>query len=554
MQNDPPPAGDNQEPREQAQPNQQQPEAARAPENAASPGPQKPARPQPHQDEDGGDLNAIGLSDAQRLFAGDSDGHGEDGTLEPNAPLKQQFERAKARRHKSAGRDPYLEMDHFTQYEIGMEILRERLPNQHPALAEIETLCQRLHENIRFVRINGEKPGMDVDRTTIIREMNNQSLMVISITFDDLCQTRDLDDERDGESSDLPQTRSAVAEWYTKLNWFERCYVIAVCVLQGAPSHEVSRAANELHALIEQAYPPRQPGATNEYPISHGSVGPTFISAEDMLAHTHTRTRKLYGAERIMWRDDAFDPLVREFLARQATTVGMRFADRNLLDILEEWVVGGNEERALRAGRVLADLWWRQHQDKVLELAETWAHSDDENIWQGGAALLYGAYAAECAERPAMKAADSEVLGRLREWADWRDDAEMAQVAAYTYGLLGRQWPEVALDGLDHLLCLGASARTNNINPPLPVTFLAMLSYMEMATSGQIRALLKRFASHAKHYAGSSQHTNRRAFERRAVIYGTRAWPRYALLSRCLPGGALARWSSEGKDACILSN
>ena len=237
-----------------------------------------------------------------------------------------------------------------------------------------------------------------------------------------------------------------------------------------------------------------------------------FVSAEEMLADTNTETEKYYGAERITWRDDAFDPIVREFLARQAATVGMRFGDHNLLDILEVWVVSGNEERAMRAGRVLADLWWRQDEDKVLELADTWARSADENIWQGGAALLYGAYAAERSERPEMQAADSEVLRRLREWADWRDDAELAQVAAYTYGLIGRQWPEVALNGLDDLLCLGASARTNNATPPIPVTFLAMLSYMEMATSGQVRPLLQRFASHAARY-GQVSLKNQAVFE-----------------------------------------
>jgi hypothetical protein len=519
MQDNPPPPDDNQTPREpdeQAESSQQSPEEARAPENAASPSPKEPPRPQspqPPGNAEDTDFQAVGLDYAQRLFAGDSTSRVGDGVAPSDLPFKHEFERTKARFHKSAGRELDLERDQFTPYERGIERLRAQIPVQYQALADIDTLCGRLEENIGFVRINGDNSEKSSDRAAIIRELHNQSLIAIKVSFYTLCRIADPDDERGESSSDLPQTQSKVAEWYTKLNWFKRCYVIAACVLQGAPSHEVSRAANELHELIEQAYSPRQSAATDEqHPISQTSDGPMFVSAEDLLAHTYTVTEKYYGAERITWRDDAFDPVVREFLARQATTVGMRFGGHNLLDILEVWVVSGNEERAMRAGRMLADLWWRQHEDKVLELADAWARSADDNIWQGGAALLYGAYAAERSERPEMKAADSEVLRRLRAWADWRDDAELAQVAAYTYGLIGRQWPEVALDGLDDLLCLGASARTNNAIPPLPVVFLAMLSYMELATSGQVRPLLKRFARHATSY-GQRSLKNQAVFE-----------------------------------------
>jgi hypothetical protein len=514
MQDNPPPPSDNQEHQEQSQPNLRTPEEARTPENTTSPSPKEPVRPQSPQGEEDVDLRRYAdLRYAQRFYASDSDSRSEDGTPEPNAPFKQEFEKSRVWFRKSAGRELYPHRDHLTRYERGMEMLREQLPNQHPARPAIEILCERLTENIEFVRINKDFPEKEADRMTIIGELHIQSLNAIEVSFYKLCHITGPDDERGEAGSDLPQTQAEVAEWYTNLNWFERCYVIAACVLQDAPSHEVSRAANELHSLIESASPLRQSGVTDERSMSHATTGPVFISAEEMLTHTYTVTEKHYGAERIMWRDEAFDPLVREFLARQTTTVGMRFANRDLLDILEEWVVSGNEERAFRAGRVLADLWWRQHQDKVLKIAETWARSDDENIWQGGAALLYGAFVAECAERPAMKATDSEVLHRLREWADWREDAEMAQVAAYAYGLIGRQWPEIALDGLDHLLCLGASARVNNATPPLPVIFLAMLSYMELAISGQVRPLLKRFASHATHYIGNVRHTNRSVFE-----------------------------------------
>jgi hypothetical protein len=497
MQNNPSAPGDSQPPREQPSPEQGQPEAAKASSAAA------PVHEAGHGQPPSGDakdvnfdLNAVGgLNGAQRLFESDTAGRKADGASMPSSPFGQQIEWAKTQRRRQAGREPFIQWDPLTRYERGITILLERIPLQHPALGDITILCTRLSENIDHSRVSGGTPEREATRMDIIRELNNRSLMVIQVTFSQLCQVNGSEDNENGASAQkLPETQREVADWYTKLSWLERCHVIAVCVLQGAPAHEVSRAANELYALIEQAYP-AGPAASNRE-----TVGPVFVSSEDLLTHTHTVTRKLEGAERILWRDEAFDPHVREFLARQATTVGMRFADQNLLDILQSWAVSDDEERALRAARMLAELWWRQHQDKLLELAELWAASDEPQIWQGGAALLYGAYAAERAERPNMKVADSHVLRRLREWADWRDDAELALVAAYAYGLLGRQWPDIALDGLDHLLCLGIAERKNNTAPPLPVLFLAMLSYVELAASGQIRPLLTRFASHATHY------------------------------------------------------
>lgn len=509
MHDNPPQSGDNKQPQEQSQPNQQPPEEAQSPETDASLPPQLP-----HTEEDvylkGPDLNYAG-----RLYTGDSASDGMDDSSTPDSPLDSQLRRAKALLRKSGGRDRYLYLDPLTRFERAIDVLTDRLPDQHPKLPDILLVCSRLQENIDYCRCNGKSTDNTAERNAILASLDALSMAVINISFHVLSQVAvNLDDEDNEVSKDLPRTQRDVARWYGDLNWFERCYVIAACVLQGAPSHEVSRAAHDLYTLIEQTYPPAQSTSRDEHRESLSAMGPVFISAEEVLRHTHTVTWKRDGdsAERIMWCDEAFDPLVREFLARQATAVGMRFANRNLLDILEEWVVSGNSERAMRAGRMLAELWWRQHRDKVLELAETWAHRGDENIWMAGATLLYGAYAAEQAETPGMKAAGSVVLLRLHEWADWRDDAGMAQVAAYTYGLLGRQWPEAALDGLDYLLCLGASARTKNTSPPLPVVFLAMLSYVEMASLGQIRPLLKRFASHAAHY-GRRSLKNRAVFE-----------------------------------------
>lgn len=512
MQDNPPP-GDNPAPRpsdDQARDDQRPPAA----ERPADPGPaQAPASTPPN--DLSFDLNAVGLDTAQRLYT--SDGGGRPGDGGQASPIDKQFEQARAQFRRQPGREPVLHWDYWARFERGIDVLIHRVPMHDPAYIIVSTLEVRLRTNIALVRQHGDNENRRSDRNEILEQLNYQSIQLIQTSFTDLCAVGDTgangaDSAHDAQDAHgaraLPTTQREVADWYTGLDWLERCYVIAVCVLRGAPSHEVSRAAHELHTLIEQAYPARQTSAQDEHSTG-APVGPAFISVEDLLTHTHTVACKIDGAERIMWRDEAFDPLVREFLARQATTAGMRFAQHNLLDILQGWAVSDDEERAFRAARVLADLWWRQHQDKLLELAETWAASGEAQIWQGGAALMYGAYVAERAERPDMKATDSEALRLLHEWSDWRDDDEgLALVAAYAYGLIGRQWPDAALDGLDYLLCLGATARKHNTIPPPSILFLAMLSYVEMASSGQIRPLLKRFASHAEYYTLRARNTN----------------------------------------------
>lgn len=499
MQNDPPP-GDSPAPQGQS-PN----------DGPTSADPQPPTDEQPSAGSAQGptasprsdlafDLN-IGLDAASHLYTSDASAGVGSSAADFASPLEKQIKEARAQFRRQPGREPFFQWDPLTRYERGIKILLDRIPAQHPKLGDVSTLCRRLQENIDYTRVYGTTPTLEATRSEILGSLDNQTLVIFQITFTRLYQINGSGGKGDtADGQELPKTQRDVADWYTQLFGLERCYVIAACVLQGAPSHEVSRAAHELHQLIEQARPVVQ-RAPNDERSGHGAMEPDFISAEDLLVHTHSVAHKIEGAERIMWRDEAFDTLVREFLARQATTVGMRFAEHDLLDILQGWAVSDDEERSFRAARVLADLWWRQHQDKLLDLAETWAASDEPQIWQGGAALLYGAYVAERAERPGTKDADSIVLRRLHEWSDWRDDdAGFALVATYAYGLLGRQWPEVALDGLDYLLCLGAKARKHNTTPPLSILFLAMLSYVEMASAGQIRPLLKRFASHAEYY------------------------------------------------------
>lgn len=447
----------------------------------------------------------------------------------PNSPIGKMDELfGKNRVHVKHER--FFVHDHLTRYERGMAFLEERMPPQHEKLEDVSALCIRLRENIRRARRSGDIAERGAERHEILITLNGYCVEIIQITFDRLCGIRESEGQDSVEMPALPTKVREVADWFRRLSLLERCFAIAVCVLQGAPSQHVSRAANELCVLLERSARRVAEAAQAQGDGKQPSEGTSqaFVSVEELLEHTHIVSERYDGAERMRWEDDAFASIMEEFLARQATMVGMLFDGRSLLEILQDWATSDNEERSWRAARLLARIWWRTDSKELFDLADEWAKSDDMQTWQSAAALLYGAYVAERdgantserdgantaerAEPVTLDVSNSETLRHLRGWADWTNDAEFACVAAYAYGLIGHQSPTVALDGLDHLLRLGkAWAALNGGAPtqraPFNVVAFAVLSYAELAASGHVRDVLARFAQHAEYYGRSLRST-----------------------------------------------
>jgi hypothetical protein len=416
-------------------------------------------------------------------------------------------------RRKAPGRrERFLHHDPWTRYERGLARLEERIPPDHPEYTRIAIQRNKLQENIDSVRNGRDEPALYNERHSTIAVLDGLVIAVLRVTFMQLCEETpgaQADAVQDEEMAKPPETAREVSQWFLALNPMEQCFALAVTILDGAPSHKVSRAASDLYEPMRQEMLRREEQARRNQKKGYGSepVAPAMVGIEQLLERTFTVTERFDGAERIRWRNDARIGRMREFLARQTTTVGMMIGDRNLLDILQEWAIRGEEERGWRAALTLAELWWRQDQRALLTLADEWAASHDMQTWQGAAALLYGAYAAEQAEdRLGREAGQSPILDHLVGWSDWREDHELACVAAYTYGLLGYRWPMVALDGLDRLLAFEFRAEgTSERSAPLDVLVFALMAYTEIAEAGYIRPLLARLASHAERLAHAAR-------------------------------------------------
>ncbi len=440
------------------------------------------------------------VDNAGRLIRGESEPRG--GTFD--ADLKQA-----QKSFGGWGRKTFLRVPvYLAQYMQGLATVEERA-STHPKYGEMMVVCSRLRENIIRAGWSGDREQLRSERGEIIEVLNSYTDEIFHVYFyPALCQVDESSGAPAGGPSKSPTDQLSIGKWFgSELGPFERCFVVAVALLEGAPSSEISRAAHELNTLELRAQA-RTGQAQGANEIAGVAPSSAEVTIEDLLASTHTRVVKVEGAERVIWSDEAFGPRVQELIARQATTVGLTYGGRNLLDILQGWAKSENEERAWRAAWSLAQLWWRQDQAQVFRLANEWAKSDDVQTWQSGATLLYGACAAEQKEKPDQASSQSVVLQHLRNWSDWKSNVKLACVACYAYGLLGNDWPEIALDGLDHLLGFDTSASQAQSfrSPPDIVVLFSMFSSLELASAGQIRPMLERFASHAQRFAHDVRH------------------------------------------------
>ena len=310
-------------------------------------------------------------------------------------------------------------------------------------------------------------------------------------------------------------------EWYyNTLNEREQCFVQVAAVLHGAPVHEVSRTASELYQPIEEEEKRQQAlllQAESQSPeaIRLATTRPQRASSTVLLLHTHTTTRKIRGAERLLWQDantsgsSEFGVRVLRFIAREAVLGGS--LEQGFLEQLREWPRKFQGECAEKSARALGVIWWGQDMNQLWRLASTWAESDNLQDWRRVAALLQGAYEVESEElgENADLANRSQVLRKISSWVKESHASAKTKLgcaAAYAYGLIGQQSPEQALQGLKQLLRFPQSKGDNNkVNSPLDVFVAGVLGYVTLTLSGHIRAVLAHLAASAEELSHQRQ-------------------------------------------------
>lgn len=367
-------------------------------------------------------------------------------------------------------------------------------------------------------------------------------------------------------SKALPKSDKEIAHWYyQELSERDRCFVKAAAVLHGAPLLEVAEATKELYAPLKERDEARKTQASEVAPpaplspsssisemvmlayalsqqdermraaqaqVGASKGGSASSSAADagldsisLLERTHTYTLRVNGAMRLLWQDADASGLSRfsvdllRFLAQEAALEdisGPQPGER-FLDIIGQWPTKYAEERSWRSASALGVIWWHQNARKLLwGQANKWASSQREQDWEHAAALLDGAYQVE---RDTMQAGaddvvNSAVLQLLDQWVATaqQDETERGEgyAAARAYALIGRKSPEIALKGLERLLCFPQpqAMKEEPRFPPANLFVFSVLKYVDIVRSGHIRQVLKHLAEGAErhaHWRGNSQ-------------------------------------------------
>jgi len=79
-------------------------------------------------------------------------------------------------------------MDYYTRYENGVKLLLERIGREHPRFREASILRARLKENISRAKHLGENHTVNTDRYDILYSLDDISLEILNISFDELCK------------------------------------------------------------------------------------------------------------------------------------------------------------------------------------------------------------------------------------------------------------------------------------------------------------------------------------------------------------------------------
>lgn len=326
--------------------------------------------------------------------------------------------------------------------------------------------------------------------------------------------------------SPLPETEEELSRWYYKeLQESERAFVQAVAVVHGAPQHEVIDISKELFAAVQHESPP------------------PLLTPAELYKHTHTKAQLLSEVTRVFWEDaDAsgnsrFHLRILRFLSTTEVTAWTRGheAGGGLFDLIKEWPITLPGESAWRTARALG-IMWKEEKQRLREQADAWANGSKHQEWSSAASLLNGAYdlerfladeqAAASKDAPTQEGAEatdsknSPILQWIRAWvteANGADKIGPGCAAAYAYGLIGRQYPQVALEGLDQLLGFPRHRAEDEILLSLTIFAAGLEGYLTMAASGHIFQVLTYLANVAEclvHRPEGSVETRKREREK----------------------------------------
>jgi hypothetical protein len=325
-----------------------------------------------------------------------------------------------------------------------------------------------------------------------------------------------------------PGTEEEFSQWYYGLDEYEQYYVQTAAVLHGAPAHEVSKRADSFYKLIREQVERResslraesQPGNQREAQQRDSSrfTDPLLrrIPSRELRLRTHTITRRVNGVERLYWRDvdqyglSTFGLQLLDFLSTEFISRGEH--GQISLDVLKQWSEESSNEVSWKAAHSYGVVLWCHDADLLGQIAENWAKVRSFRSRRRTAELLDGAYEIDRVkneEKVDGERTPSIVLRLLDEWVD-RVHADFSVenmngatnvainlgcAVASTYGLIGKRWPEIALNGLEHLLQFPQSESNDDTR----IIFAAgVSSYVTLTWSGRIRIVLEHLAASAE--------------------------------------------------------
>jgi hypothetical protein len=287
-----------------------------------------------------------------------------------------------------------------------------------------------------------------------------------------------------------------------------------------APPNSMSDFLVRMYSLIQQEERARiiQESATKGDASQVVADDPVQDSLDSLTERTYTHYQRVNGATRLFWQDadssglSGFSLDVLRFLAREASVEEMfdTQAGQQFLDIIGQWPTKYQGERSWRSASALGVIWWHQNARNLLwKQASKWAKSQQAQDWEHAAALLDGAYQVEedSLKVNANGAVSSSVLQLLSNWVNTAHQTQGERgegyAAARAYALIGRKSPEIALNGLERLLCF-PQPQDNSESPYYPpenLFIFGVLKYVDIVRSGHIRHVLKYLADGAERYA-----------------------------------------------------
>jgi hypothetical protein len=280
-----------------------------------------------------------------------------------------------------------------------------------------------------------------------------------------------------------------IDEWYyDKLDEYERSYVIAVAVLQGATANDITRKARELYQR------------TNSTTLAVGTM--PARSASRIRRNTYT-TMQESGDPRIFWKSSEFGPRILRFIAEESFEWPGIQPGQSFIDMLQTWPEELNGESARRAARMFGTILAYQSPNQLWRVANTWANRKYARDWRLAASLLNGAYEVglNAQNNKSASILTNSVLQLLTQWSDrWLQSAnvQVGCAAAHTYSLIGRRSPTIALQGLERLLQPRESAPRSSSKKstrPRELASAIVSAYVTISLAGHIRTVLGNLAA-----------------------------------------------------------